>query len=43
MCLAVQFYGQQKGDTVFFGDKSAGKFGTFWVDNDTGVFWCLTN
>jgi hypothetical protein len=34
---ALQFYGQQTGETVFFGDKSAKKFGTYWVDNDTGA------
>ena len=31
-----QFYGEQKGDTIFFGDKSTKKFGTYWVDNGTG-------
>ena len=32
----MQFYGEQKGDTIFFGDKSTKKFGTYWVDGDTG-------
>jgi monodehydroascorbate reductase (NADH) len=31
--LGWVFYGEQKGDTVFFGDKSAKKFGTYWVDD----------
>lgn len=35
--LGWVFYGEQKGDTVFFGDKSAKKFGTYWVDGDTVV------
>lgn len=30
--LQWAFYGSQKGDTVFFGDKSANKFGTYFVD-----------
>lgn len=29
---ALQFYGRNEGETVVFGDKSAGKFGAFWVD-----------
>ncbi len=32
-----QFYGSQKGDTVFFGDKGAKHFGTYWVDGGKGV------
>jgi monodehydroascorbate reductase (NADH) len=35
--LGWEFYGEQKGDTIFFGDKSTKKFGTYWVDNDTVV------
>eukprot|EP00208_Stichococcus_sp_RCC1054_P003758 CAMPEP_0206138822 /NCGR_PEP_ID=MMETSP1473-20131121/3713_1 /ASSEMBLY_ACC=CAM_ASM_001109 /TAXON_ID=1461547 /ORGANISM="Stichococcus sp, Strain RCC1054" /LENGTH=434 /DNA_ID=CAMNT_0053532349 /DNA_START=198 /DNA_END=1502 /DNA_ORIENTATION=+ len=30
--LGWEFYGSQKGDTVFFGDKGAKKFGSYWVD-----------
>lgn len=32
----LQFYGEQKGDTVFFGDKSTKKFGTYWVNDSKG-------
>jgi len=32
----LQFYGEQKGDTVFFGDKSTKKFGTYWVNDGKG-------
>jgi len=30
--LSWQLYGVNKGETVLFGDKGAGKFGMFWVD-----------
>ncbi len=33
----MQFYGEQKGDTVFFGDKAAKKFGTYWVNDGKGA------
>lgn len=35
--LCLQFYGSQKGDTVFFGDKGAKKFGSYWVDGGKGA------
>ena len=30
---AWQFYGVNQGEPVFFGDASAGKFGSYWVDD----------
>ena len=36
----LQFFGSLYGSTVFFGDKKAKKFGTFWVKDGkvVGVF-----
>eukprot|EP00210_Caulerpa_lentillifera_P005211 g4978.t1 len=38
--LSWQFYGENKGDVVVFGDQSSGKFGCYWVDGGkvVGVF-----
>ncbi|KAK9857184.1 hypothetical protein WJX84_003040 [Apatococcus fuscideae] len=30
---AWQFYGINQGEPVFFGDASAGKFGSYWIDD----------
>ena len=30
---AWQFYGVNQGEPVFFGDASAGKFGSYWIDD----------
>ncbi len=39
-CTVMQFYGSLEGSTVFFGDKKAKKFGTYWVKDGkvVGVF-----
>lgn len=36
----LQFFGSLDGSTVFFGDKKAKKFGTYWIKDGkiVGVF-----